>query len=545
MTPRQVAGKRNTASNEFARQLAERQGKGGPPQKKFKSSDPKGVKLAAGFTDRTKDRREKEKEEKEDEEDSELARRIRALEKLVKDGQMDRETFDRTVQEITGGDIMNTHLVKGLDRKLLERVRQGERVADSLLKREGEEKDDESESEAEEELDELLANQEIKTKQREKVEKKGEKAPVMPPPPVAGVKRTRNEILAELKAQRQAAAEAAAAEHAKRYPSLGTGFRKVGPGGETSRLEIDSSGREVLIITNPDGTEKRKVRKQKVEQPQLEARNDIEDLKNPVKIPELPPQKEEESEDEDIFEGVGSNYNPLANIEGEEEEDDDDDESSEDDDAAVKPSETPKAGSTEEVAAPKLSETPQADSTDEGEEPEPEPQPQPKPTTTTSSPLSRKEADSTAPAPAPQPRRNYFNDKPKSKSKDAADATVLAALKKVRTLDVNSSLLQDTEEARLAKRAAELAAGDRDMEDMDMGFGGSRFDDADEMDMEGEKVKFSEWKGLGAEEDDEEGDRKGKGAKRKRGPKKKRGDKNNAADVLKVMERQKGAKTLG
>ena len=111
---------------------------------------------------------------------------------------------------------------------------------------------------------------------------------------------------------------------------------------------------------------------------------------------------------------------------------------------------------------------------------------------------------------------------------------------------LNSSLIQTDEEARLKKRAAMLGAQDRDMEDLDMGFGSSRFDDADEMEKEGEKIKLAEWKGLGAEDDDEEDGQNGPGAKRrKRGPKKWKGDKNNAADVLKVMERQKGSKTLG
>jgi hypothetical protein len=104
----------------------------------------------------------------------------------------------------------------------------------------------------------------------------------------------------------------------------------------------------------------------------------------------------------------------------------------------------------------------------------------------------------------------------------------------------------NAKEARLKKRAAELAASDRDMEDMDLGFGASRFDDAEDMEREGEKVKFSKWKGLGADDEDEDGEGERDAKKqRKRGPKKKRGDKNKAEDVLKVMERQKEKKTLG
>jgi hypothetical protein len=141
----------------------------------------------------------------------------------------------------------------------------------------------------------------------------------------------------------------------------------------------------------------------------------------------------------------------------------------------------------------------------------------------------------------------------------SADATVRAALEKVRNLDESSTLLQnlastdpndpESKEARLKKRAAELAASDRDMDDLDMGFGASRFDDADDMEREGEKVKFSQWKGLGADAEDEDGEGGARDVKkqRKRAPKKKRGDKNKVEDVLNVMERQKEKKktTLG
>lgn len=78
-----------------------------------------------------------------------------------------------------------------------------------------------------------------------------------------------------------------------------------------------------------------------------------------------------------------------------------------------------------------------------------------------------------------------------------------------------------------------------------MGFGSSRFDDAEEMAGEGERVKLSKWKGLktltGEDEgdDDEEGEGGGSKKKRKRGGGKRKGDKNDAGDVLKVMERQK------
>lgn len=504
---------------DFARQLAERNAKANP-QKKPRASAPKGTKLAAGYTDRTKERV--------DEEDSEIAKRVKNLEEAMKLGQIDRETFEKLVSEITGGDLGTTHLVKGLDRKLLERVRRGEDVLGSSKDTVAKAEEPEEAGEDVEDAFDELAEADVGTVTREKVEKKGEKM-IAPPPPVAGTKRTRADILAELKRQREEAAKAAQEEHEKKFPTLGAGFRKITPQGEQTRIEIDDKGREVLIITGPDGKEKRKVRKQKVEPQAIpEVRHDLDDATKPINMHNLPePKKQEDSEDDDIFAGVGSNYNPLANLG-----DDDDDEDSEEEGEAVSnaverkastttPQETPEEGSTADTAR--------------------------------------------ASGPSQPVKRDYFksrsgggNATESTSGLSSADATVRAALAKVKNLDENSTLLQnlssanpseaESKEARLKKRAAELAASDRDMEDIDMGFGESRFDDADEMEREGEKVKFSEWKGLDAGGDDDEDGPKG-AKKRKRGPKKRKGDVNNADDVLKAMERQKEkekkTKTLG
>jgi hypothetical protein len=143
-------------------------------------------------------------------------------------------------------------------------------------------------------------------------------------------------------------------------------------------------------------------------------------------------------------------------------------------------------------------------------------------------------------------RPNWFQDEAVEPTSPVspADATFLAALRKVRQVDANSSILEDTDEARLKKRAAQLAGRDRDYDDLDLGFGASRFDDAEDMD--GDGVKFSKWKGMGGgDEADEVGQGARAGAKRKRGPKKKKGDKNSATDVLHAMERQKKTKMLG
>ncbi|KAF9696688.1 hypothetical protein EKO04_005295 [Ascochyta lentis] len=520
MTPRQVG--RGSVQTDFARQLAERNAKA-LPQKKTRASAPKGTKLAAGYTDRTKERV--------DEADSELAKRIKNLEEAMKLGQIDRETFEKLVQEISGGDVGTTHLVKGLDRKLLERVRRGEDVlgghADAAA---AQEEQADVASDVEDAFDEL-AEADVGPLTREQVEKKGEKLMAPPPPPlVAGAKRTRADILAELKRQREEAAKAAEAEHAKRFPTLGPGFRKVTPHGERSRIETDDKGREVLIITGPDGKEKRKVRKQKAEpQPVPETRHDLDDAAKPINTHNLPePKPQDESEDDDIFAGVGSNYNPLANLD-----DDDDDEDSGDEGEAV-----PEATAEEASAIPAAVPT---------------------------SPGAEAEASPATEAPRPSgptlsAKRDYFKSRTtqggtsdNTSSLSSADATVRAALAKVRNLDEKSTLLQnlssanpsdaDSKEARLKKRAAALAASDRDLEDIDMGFGESRFDDADEMEREGEKVKFSEWKGLGTGGDDEDEDGPKAAKKRKRGPKKRKGDVNNADDVLQAMERQKEKKT--
>lgn len=431
----------------------------------------------------------------------------------MKLGQLDRDLFDKMVQDITGGDIAATHLVKGLDRKLLERVRKGEDVFQQPA---AEDETSEQAAHVEDEFDEL-AERDIGSIVRDKGEKKGE---VAPPKPVAGVKRSRADILAELKRQREEAAAAAAAEYEKKYPSLGKGFRKVSERGETSRIEIDGHGREILIITDGQGKEKRKVRKQKVHEPLPEIRHDVDDEKKPLNTHHLPAAKQdkEESEEDDIFEGVGSNYNPLAALDSEDESSDEERE-------------------VEDTAAlfkQQLATSGHQGPNDEANRPSTRPPP-----------VSAHDA---------APKRDYFASSKNFTSRGSAqpsdtstaDATVRAALQKVRTLDPNSSLINDadSEESRLKARLAKLSASDRDMEDMDMGFGASRFDDAEDME-EGEKVKFSEWKGIGGAEDEDGGDGSKSGKKRKRGPKKKKGDKHSATDVLMAMERQKEKKTLG
>ncbi|KAK6000600.1 hypothetical protein QM012_003325 [Aureobasidium pullulans] len=513
MTPRSVRG---VTGNDFARQVAERNA-ANQTTKKFKgSAAPKGSRLGSGFTDRTQNRYDDETDEK--------ASRIKALEEQVKLGQLDHSTFEALRDQITGGDVGATHLVKGLDRKLLERVRKGEDVLGGSKPANEEDLEDEFEK---------FEEKEVARVEREKVVKKGEMAP---PPPVAGAKRSRDQILAELKAQRKAQADARLAAR----PELGDKFRDVGSSRASSRIEVDSKGREVLITTDEHGNIKKKVRK--VQAPSEEPVQQAQPhkfLDEGVTVPapkpiERPVEALKEDSDDDIFDGVGDNYNPLGGM-------DDSDDSSDDEDGqvpeeAVKPTTVPapsqpKSPSSEAEAASDLK--PKEVTTTSMAPPPPPTQPSAprnyfKSTTTTTS----ETAD-------PQPPQNPFN-----------DASFLAAIKKAGALsnislslnassdDQSAPESAEAKEARLQKRAQMLAASDRDLEDMDLGFGSSRFGDEEEGD-DGQRIKLSTWKGT-ADDDDDDGYEGGSKEKKKRGRKRK-GDKNSAQDVLGVMERRKEA----
>lgn len=493
MTPRSIGGSKGGV--DFRRQLAE-QNAASEKTRKFRTAAPKGSRLAEGYVDRTRERVDGEEDDK--------SKRIKALEEQMKLGQISEEVFLRARDAITGGDVSNTHLVKGLDFKLLERVKRGEDVLSSRAKEE-EEKEGELTKDLDDEFEALDQNLEVAPVVREKVEKKGE----MAPPPVAGQKRTRDQILAELKAQRKAAVQAKAEAMA---PKLGKGFKKIG-GPEEPRIEVDAKGREILITVDEEGNIKRRVRKAPKQEQEIIPDKDAEVLGANVVVPEAPPLPPDSDDDVDIFEDAGHDFNPLDNLGSD----------SEDEVTDSRPKSIPK---------------PSAESDEEGEVP-----------SRSTSPKSTTEKPTPSTAP-----RNYFNDDPSTLSvlsnlkNNLTDPSVLAALTKSRNLDPTKLSSETEEEADRRKRhAAMINRDDRDLEDMDMGFGSSRFDDAEEMAGEGERVKLSKWKGLknpltGEEEgDDNDGDGDGGGAKkkRKRGGGKRKGDKNDAGDVLKVMERQK------
>ncbi|KAE9381888.1 hypothetical protein N431DRAFT_539431 [Stipitochalara longipes BDJ] len=494
MTPRTVAG--YSSSNDFARQLAERNSSSSQATKKFRSSAaPKGAKLPEGYVDRAKQRVGDDGEE-----ESEKVQRVKALEEMMKLQQIDEATFEKLREEILGDEVgmQRAGLVKGLDRSMLERVKRGELTTEDVLEGRAGKKEQAGNEEGEEDVDdefEKLEEREVEAVHREKEKKKGE----MAPPALTGKKRNRDQILAELKAARLAAKEAA-------QPSLGSRFKKVGDRRGESRIERDSKGREVLITVDEDGNEKRKVRKVQVQEPEVEKGHgllmpDKDAVPLGMEVPEIPKPAEEEEEDDDIFEGAGDDYDPLAGLE---------DEDSEEEGEEGEVSETKEKAPAKEEARDKPVPGSMA------------PPPKPK--------------DSAAP-------RNYFGESkseplPDTSGPKAIDPTILAALKKASTLNPISKEAESEEEAaKAARRKKMLQQDDRDAQDMDMGFGSSRF--ADEEDFEEKKVKLSEW---GSKDDDDEGGKGDGKGKRKRGPKKRKGDANSAADVMKVLERRKAEK---
>ncbi|KAL2012046.1 hypothetical protein VTN00DRAFT_4764 [Thermoascus crustaceus] len=530
MTPRSVKGV------DFARQLAEhRREQQRPPTKKFRSYDPKGSKLASGYQDRAQLRRELEEQEKEDDvQDKE--KRVKALEEMVKLGQIDQATFEKLRAEIgVGGDVRTAPLVKGLDWELLRRVKAGEDVTKPVEKPSVPE--EEKVEDADEEFDRVLEEKEKEevapVAPKEKKVKKGNMAPP-PPPPVpssqtkeAGQqKRSRDDILRQLKEGRaRAAAGAGAAPAPAAAPApeppastLGSKFKKIGdPKNEKKRwIEQDETGRrrEVLITTDAEGKMKRKVRWLDPPKPAEKTNGNNNGLLMPDKDAkplgmEVPAEfvskaasaaavAQEEDEDDDIFAGVGADYNPLADIA-------DDDASSSEEEGEAK---ADKAAVSEKNAEDRDLAN-----------------------------IEKKEKEPAAPSQPPKPR-NYFTTSTTTEAPEldrsnplTTDPTILEALKRAAKLRQASPSAELAEEAAededvdpetLLRRKKFLEEARRrevlDNMDMDLGFGSSRIED---------------------EEDDEYIEARG-GQKRKRGPKKRKGDKENVADVMRVLERRKG-----
>ena len=461
MTPRSIGGQ--NASKIFTRRAADhREGHGDQPAvKKLKSSAPKGTKFASGYQDRTQARQAAEDgvhsgDDKE--------KRLKALEEMYKLQQIDEPTFEGLKGEIgVGGDLGSTHLVKGLDWKLLERIRQGDDINSTPQpqKKPGEPPN----VDVEDELDHVLEKDVeavSRTQRKAQDETTAEEQPI-----------TRNEILRRLKESRSGTLDTVTPS----TPVLGDRFKKVksSPSNKKKYVEVvNGRRREVLVITNKDGTTKRKTRwldkdgdvRKDAQSPPLGMEVPVDFL---AKQQALLEEQARENEDDDIFQGV-TDYNPLAGINSGSEDEGDNE---------------PETGARVEmsVASPSL-----------------------KP-------------------------RNYFAasngaEEPKDRINPIMkDPTLISALKRAAALGRSEGSADDDPNLERASKHQQLLArlkkhDQEDAADVDLGFGESRFGDEDEED--------------GAIREDGEGTEKKSG--RKRGPKKRKGDKHNVSDVVAVMQ---------
>ncbi|EGY22728.1 uncharacterized protein VDAG_04166 [Verticillium dahliae VdLs.17] len=488
MTPRSVGGG-YSSRNEFARQLAARNNPD-QAQKKFRTSAPKGSRLAEGYVDRAKER--------EAEEEDERAARIKALEELLKKEEIDQETFEKQRDQIAGGDLSSTHLVKGLDRKLLARIRQGEDVYGDGREAPPAEEDALPAEEMEDEFDRI------------------EHLPYR----YVHLLRCLSCLARSACAIRLSAEMKAARLRRRRRPkeaSLGDRFKKIGARQKAgTRIERDNKGREVMIIVDEDGHEKRKVRKvqrdfEEDERQRELMRPDRDAKPLGMEVPEIYQKQPEpaEEEDDDIFADAGDDYDPLAGMDSDSDSDEDEDHKHKD-----------KTAGEEEAQA-----------------------------------KDEKAAAKQAMPPPPRPKqaeaKDYFKGSKTEllsaqtrKAPSMSDPDIQAAFKRAAQLgaaakdrkgdDDDNDMADEEARRRAEKHKKMLESSNRDDADIDMGFGTSRFED--EEDFDDTKVKLSEWG-----HDDDEGEGKGGKGKRKRGPKKRKGDANNAADVLRVMEQRKAA----
>ncbi len=491
MTPRSVSG--YNSSNDFARQLAEhkRELSGQPPTKKFKSSAaPKGTKLAQGYQDRTSLRRA-EGEDAETQDDKE--KRLKALEEMMKLQQIDESTFEKLRDEIgVGGDVSSTHLVKGLDWKLLKRVKEGEDITSNLATAETG-LPEQPDVDVDGELEDALAK-EVQAVQKEEKSKAGEMAPPPPTGSLDGRKLSRNEILQRLKAGRVSQGHQEPPPLSE--PALGGRFKKVGSGDNSEKKRftetVNGRRREVLITIDKDGRTKRKTRWLDKETTGVVDPSTISFVQQPLgmEVPAelaakqrllLEKRQQEEDDDDYIFAGVGADYNPLADI----------NDASGDEARIDGEVESPGAGATE------------AEVKTEDSKPKP---------------------------------RSYFTTNGTEESHDksnpfSSDPSIMAALKRAAELrtsandagnESSTTEPEDHDPERMLKRKQfleTLRKRDReDAQDMDYGFGESRFDEDDE-----DGPIF---------EDGEEG---GKKSGRKRGPRKRKGDKNSVDDLMHVL----------
>ncbi|RMZ91291.1 hypothetical protein DV736_g1473, partial [Chaetothyriales sp. CBS 134916] len=436
-----------------------------PAMKKFKpSAAPKGTKLAPGYQDRTKLREDGYNEETSKE------KKLKDLEKMFKEEKIDRATFEQLRDQMgIGGDLSTTHLVKGLDFKLLEKMRKGEDVENAPPRDKAEPNVD-----VDDELDNVLEKDvtALPSLNVKSAEEQGLAQPQV---------LSREEILRRLKESRRAQTTGPPpADH-----SLGAKFKKLPaaekPGKKKFVETVNGRRREVLLLTNKDGSTKRKTRW--IDPDRVTSNENATPLGMEVpaefvaKQKALLEQETVEEGDEDIFVGV-ADYDPLQDLDSDSE------------------------GESNEIAT-----------------------------------MSNKAESGDTPVEVDSKPRNYFANKDESgeeKSKFSSirdDPNLMAALKRAAALrqlekeadrpahEVDASSPEADQEHRHKAFLARLKQQDRqDAEDMDLGFGESRFGDDDDED--------------GPLYNCEDGDRKS----RKRGSKKPKGDKHNVADVMSVLE---------
>ncbi|KAK6340576.1 hypothetical protein TWF696_008903 [Orbilia brochopaga] len=430
MTPRSVGF--TSSSNSFAQQAAAYRLQQNPPkEKKFKSSAPLGSKLPQGYVDRTKFRDDDSEGPTDDAE-----RRLAALMELVQEGSLTREEAIEQSKAF-GGDLQSTHLVKGLDFKLLERARKGEDVMSGGTAAADVDED------MDEELDKAL-EKEVEVVRRDKRKDDDDDDDAAPK------KKTRAEILAEWKKSREEAAAKKAAETA-----LGSKFKKIS---EKEKKPKASKGDKASSKTahQHDASSSKKRKRDREDTSKLKETVIDNGTVLGMLPPALPSTKPAEApapsadEDVNIFDDAPDDYDPLAGLQ-----DSDDEPASDDDEGEVKDTnETSRKPDTQPSIPP------------------PQPSTRPKNYFSTSAKDAELNTESIA-------------SKPLSGQDLANTAELSAAIKKAAQMRELSKAALDSEEAKKeARHKAMLLAAARDDEDVDMGFGGSRtFGDDDEEDL--------------------------------------------------------------
>jgi hypothetical protein len=402
--------------------------------------------------------------------------------------------------------LESTHLVKGLDRRLLDRVKRGEDVMNTTTggvavateNQRIDEKGPDEQQDVEQELENML-EKDVQAAKREERVKKGEMAPPSSSYVSSG-QMSRDEVLNRLKASRAAAAVLGHLSDAKSVePHLGSKFRKVGNESDLPEKKkfvetVKGRRRETLIITNPDGTTKRKVRWMDKIDANSDARGGVEATAKDALGMEVPAelaakqkamlekQKFEEEKDDDIFAGVGADYDPLGAVEDESDED------------------SKSESAVEDAATDRETELKHLQ---EGDQP-----------------------------------RNYFStirvaeeEGRATQTAPGADPAILAAVRRaaaIRKAQEGEGSRKDAAEADSSPRGKEFLDRLRQREredaaDVDLGFGESRFGDAGD---EEEGPVWNDGEGGGATK-----------SGRKRGAKKRKGKKNEVGDVMAVLNR--------